>query len=163
MQKLIPCPPPTAAFIDAGLHRSDPESLRSLLSENGYLFVRSLLPADELLRIGKDILALCDRAGWLRPGTDPFEGIVAEGVGPYAESLHPEYDHLYDAIQRLESYHAFPHHPNLMGLLRDLFGEEVLLHPRHIARLIFPKFEKETTPPHQDYIHIQGSKETLTI
>jgi ectoine hydroxylase-related dioxygenase (phytanoyl-CoA dioxygenase family) len=38
----------------------------------------------------------------------------------------------------------------------------VLPHPRLIGRTIFPKRESFTTPPHQDFIPIQGTTETYT-
>jgi hypothetical protein len=163
MAKVLPAPIVTGEFADATPYREDAASLRSLLRETGYLFFRGLLPARNLLEVRREILERCGAAGWLEPGIDPLVGRVRKGVGPFAESLHPEYDRLYDDLQRLESFHALPHHPNLLNLLQDLFGEEVLLHPRHIARLIFPMYEQETTPPHQDYVHIKGTKETLTI
>lgn len=163
MVKTLATPRITGEFFDATPYRNDAPRLKSLLAESGYLFFRGVLPDPELMKVRGEILDLCAQAGWLAPDSDPAEGRIREGVGPYAESLHPEYDDLYDVLQKLESFHALPHHPSLIDLLRDVFGEEVLLHPRHIARLIFPRFEQETTPPHQDYIHIKGSPETLTI
>ena len=33
-----------------------------------------------------------------------------------------------------------------------------LRHPRSIARIIFPDYPASTTPPHQDYVHIQATE-----
>jgi ectoine hydroxylase-related dioxygenase (phytanoyl-CoA dioxygenase family) len=41
-------------------------------------------------------------------------------------------------------------------------GETVLPHPRNIARLMFPTTANAPTPPHQDYVHIQGTKAVYT-
>ena len=41
-------------------------------------------------------------------------------------------------------------------------GEAVLMHPRHIARMMFPVESTAPTPPHQDHIYIQGAKAVYT-
>jgi ectoine hydroxylase-related dioxygenase (phytanoyl-CoA dioxygenase family) len=41
-------------------------------------------------------------------------------------------------------------------------GEAVLMHPRHIARMMFPVKSTAPTPPHQDHIFIQGAKAVYT-
>ena len=48
------------------------------------------------------------------------------------------------------------------GLLEKLLDGPVLPHPRLIGRTIFPKRESFTTPPHQDFIPIQGTTEDYT-
>jgi ectoine hydroxylase-related dioxygenase (phytanoyl-CoA dioxygenase family) len=40
--------------------------------------------------------------------------------------------------------------------------EQVLVHPRHIARMMFPTKANAPTPPHQDHVHIQGTKTVYT-
>jgi len=47
----------------------------------------------------------------------------------------PVYMAAYDEIQRLEAFHALAHQEPLLAALRSLFGEEVLVHPRNIARV----------------------------
>ena len=42
-------------------------------------------------------------------------------------------------------------------------GGETLPHPKKIARLWFPQYLEHTTPMHQDFVHFQGSLETLTF
>jgi ectoine hydroxylase-related dioxygenase (phytanoyl-CoA dioxygenase family) len=74
----------------------------------------------------------------------------------------PEYMAVYDQVMKLESFHALAHDPAMLAMYRELLGEAVLVHPRNIARIIFPRNTKFTTPAHQDYIHIQGTPETFT-
>jgi len=59
--------------------------------------------------------------------------------------------------------HALKLHPNVMELFEGLFGEPVLAHPLLIPRCIFPQRPDFTTPSHQDYPHIQGTTETLSL
>ena len=68
----------------------------------------------------------------------------------------------YDDVQRLESVHRLPHHARLLALYRTLFGGDMLVHPRHIIRLITPHRAMVPTPPHQDFPLIQGTSNTWT-
>jgi len=63
----------------------------------------------------------------------------------------------------LEDLHALKHHPAIVSLFESLFGEPVLVHALAIPRNIFPQRSDFTTPPHQDYVHIQGSTSTYAI
>ena len=59
--------------------------------------------------------------------------------------------------------HALKLHPNVIGLFERLFGEPVLAHPLLIPRCIFPQRPDFTTPSHQDFPHIQGTTETMSL
>ena len=68
----------------------------------------------------------------------------------------------YNDVQRLERIHRLPHHPRLLSLYRILFKQEVLVHARHIARMITAHKNVFPTPPHQDFPLIQGTSNTWT-
>ncbi|MCX6366984.1 MAG: phytanoyl-CoA dioxygenase family protein [Armatimonadetes bacterium] len=68
----------------------------------------------------------------------------------------------YNDVQKLESVHALPHHPKLLALYKTLFADEVLVHARHIIRMISPHPAVFPTPPHQDFPLIQGTQNTWT-
>lgn len=76
------------------------------------------------------------------------------GVGVHNEA--------YLQVQKLELFHRLAHHPNLIRLYEILFQAPVLPHPRHIARLMLPAPFNSPTPPHQDFIHIQGTRNVWT-
>src|SRR5262249_40042659 len=97
---------------------------------------------------------------FLSPGTPLEAGIARPGVA--CRENDPDYMAAYDDIQRLEAFHALAHEPALLEPLRRLFGEEGLVHPRNIARVMVPNNNTLTTPPHQDFIHIQGTVEPYT-
>lgn len=142
-------------FRDSGGLVARPEALRAAAAEDGYLFLRGLLPASDVLDLRSAILTLCVEAGWCTP-----EG-RATGVGPYIEG-QPEFMAVYDRIQRLEPFHRLALHPALLGLYRTLFGEEPLAHPRNIARVMFPANNQHATPAHQDALYIHGTDQTWT-
>ena len=159
-------PPPTrvaSGFYDATPLLGDPDALRARSDEDGFLFFRGFLPVEPVLELRRQILAIVGRYGWLRAGTDPMEGIAdleavaasdAQDKTLYAIGVTAD---AYRDIQCLELFHALPHHPKLLALYESLFGEAVLPHPRHIARVLLPSPSLAPTPPHQDYIYIQGT------
>lgn len=146
----------------------NPAALRARADEDGFLCFRGMLPRATVLELRRQFLEVLSRFGWLATdggiedgrvnrdavdGEDP-EAMVAQGVGvnnvAYAE------------IQKLELFHSIPHTPRLVALYRKLFDEEVLVHPRQIARLVLPASFNTPTPAHQDFLHIQGSQVAWT-
>ncbi len=159
---------PTTEFLDSTDLLNDPPALRARADELGYLFFRGLLPVDELIDVRRRILQVLDRRGWILPGTDPMEGRADKAA--YAAVPQEEIDfcgvgvgaEAYREIQHLEAFHQLAHHPRLLSVYQTLFGEPVLPHPRNIARIVIPTDHDLPTPPHQDFIHIQGSKDVWT-
>lgn len=138
----------------------DPSRLRDVATTEGLLFFRSLLDAQEVLAVRRDILSLCAEAGWLEPGTDPQLGIAAPGSA--CVEPEPEFMRVYNQVMRLESFHGLAHAQPLIRLFGALFQEPALVHARNIARIIFPNNTKHTTPAHQDFVHVQGTENTWT-
>jgi ectoine hydroxylase-related dioxygenase (phytanoyl-CoA dioxygenase family) len=147
-------------FVDSSTLLGAPEALRERAARDGYLFFRGLLSDAAAREVRREILEVCARRGFLRPGSPLDDAVAADGVR--LREGDPEYMAAYDEIQRLEAFHALAHQPPLLRALRELFGEEVLVHPRNIARVMFPQNNLFTTPAHQDYVHIQGTEETWT-
>ena len=156
-------------FIDSSdlLNQGNFGALRQRGSEEGYLFFKGLLPAEAINHVRADMLAVVDRYGWRQRGQDPLGGFLnldalyqvrddemRSDIGVTHEAYHD--------VQRLQSFHALPHHPNLIALYAGLFGDEVLVHPRHIARMITSHPVMHPTPHHQDFPLVQGSPNTWT-
>lgn len=149
------------------LEEGDFEALRARATEEGYLFFRQLLPKEDLRELRLALLGVVDRFGWLDPDAPLEDGVVDVGalnrvpreamrldIGVSAEA--------YDAVQHLEVMHRMPHHPRLLELYRGLFDRDVLVHPRHIVRMVTPHRDMVPTPQHQDFPLIQGSANTWT-
>ena len=138
----------------------DGEELRRRMDRSGYLFFRGLLDPDQVRDLRRDVLEVCERGEWLKEGA-PLEDGIANGERIYLEP-EPDYLEVYDRVQRLESFHRLAHSPEILDIMEKLVGEEVLPHATKIARLMFPQSNQYATPPHQDFVHIQGSTETYS-
>ncbi|HEY2176429.1 MAG TPA: phytanoyl-CoA dioxygenase family protein [Mycobacteriales bacterium] len=160
--------PGTVEFLDSTDLLDDPVALRDRAAELGYLFFRQLLPREEVLGVRRSMLGVIADHGWLERGSEVMEGIADRtamsrvpreeidfcGVGVPVDA--------YREIQHLEDFHRLSHHPNLLRVYRILFDRPVLPHPRNIARVMIPTDDSVPTPPHQDFIHIQGTKNVWT-
>ncbi len=138
----------------------DGAALRERMSGDGYLFFEGLLDRDAILEVRRSITQLCAEAGWISPNADLMDAIATPGT-KWVEP-QPEFMAVYNRVMRLECFHALAHQPAISKVVGQITQDQVLVHPRNIARIIFPDNEKYTTPAHQDYIHIQGTEQTYT-
>jgi ectoine hydroxylase-related dioxygenase (phytanoyl-CoA dioxygenase family) len=156
----------TGEFVDSTDLLGDPASLRDRAGRDGYLFFRGLLPASDLAELRSDMLAIVEQNGWLETGSGVDDRIDAQALDRVPDEemrLDVGVTHAaYDQVQKLESFHRLPHHPRLLSVFEALFGEPVMVHPRHIARMITPHRAMVPTPPHQDFPLIQGTTNTWT-
>ena len=150
-------------FLNSTPLLSSPKALRARAERDGYLFFKGLLPREPLLEVRRQILEIVARNGWLKKGTKPMDGIGDLDAIARSDKLDPSLKYIgvgkqaYIDIQKLELFHALAHHPRLIALYRALFQGAVLPHPRNIARVLLPAPSFAPTPPHQDYIYIQGA------
>lgn len=145
-----------APFVPSTDLLADPSALRARAQADGYLYLPGLLPAKAVNRLRAAVLQAAGDAGWCDGA-----GLAAPGVVPAVEG-DQAFMAVYDQIQRLEAFHALALHPALLGLYRLLFEEEVLAHPRNICRVMFPRNNPYATPPHQDFLHVRGARDTWT-
>lgn len=137
----------------------DADALRERLGRDGYLLVRDLLEPPRIGDVRRQVFDVLGRAGWLDedatlevPSPSPLA--VREGAEGYLDA--------YVGIQKLQDFHELAHDPAVIGLITGLIDEQLLVHPRKIARTSLPH-DDEYTPPHQDYRLIQGSVDSLTV
>jgi hypothetical protein len=147
-------------FTDSTRLAGDPAALRARLAEDGYLFLRGLLPREAVAAVQREVGAVVREAGWLRADA-PVEAALADQAG-FCVDPEPRYLEVLRRINRLESYHALKHHPALLGFLEKLLDGEVFPHPRVLMRNIFPARETYTTKAHQDFPNVQGTTEVYT-
>jgi hypothetical protein len=138
----------------------DGEELRRRLADEGYLFFRKLQSRDKLLALRNDITRVLMEGGWLCAGTDPMLGVA--DLSQRCTEGDLAYNEVYFRIQRLESFHRIPHEPELMDVTERILGTKAIPLPGKKARIWFPQFVEHTTPLHQDFVHYQGSVQTLT-
>lgn len=147
------------SFVESQNFLNQPEVLRQRLEENGYLFFRNLLDHEPLLNVRRQMLEICRKHGWLLNGSDMMEG---HGRAD-AYTGYFEFTPVYRDIQLLEDFHALPHHPKIVNTLTAVLGGTIFPHPRNISRITLPGSLKMTTPPHQDYVFIQGTRRVYTV
>src|SRR5438552_9109386 len=153
--------PTTAELRDSNELLGDCAALRRRFREDGYLLFRGLLDRVRLRQLHGDILRVISGHGWTAAGTDPSDAVPSE---PARSHAGPGWRDGYIAIQQLESFHRQAFAPAVLAMLADLYGiatDEVLPHDQRIARVIWPD-DTLTTPPHQDYTHIQGTSDSAT-
>jgi ectoine hydroxylase-related dioxygenase (phytanoyl-CoA dioxygenase family) len=145
----------------------NPAALQQRAIEDGYLFFKKFLPKDEVAALRADMLGVVEKYGWRQKGQDALGGVIDVDALNQVPEEKMRTDigvstEAYNDVQRLERFHRLPHHPRLLGLYRTLFGKEVLVHARHIGRMITAHKNVFPTPPHQDFPLIQGTSNTWT-
>jgi ectoine hydroxylase-related dioxygenase (phytanoyl-CoA dioxygenase family) len=148
--------PALVPFADSRDLLDNPDALRARFDEDGYVFLKGVVDKDMLEDVRSRIVAICAAHEWFKPGTDPIDAITF--TEPCVEGEERYFD-VYDEIQRMEAFHAVPHHPTVRSFMTALLGDSAFPHPLSIARLSFPSNEQWTTPPHQDHPNNQGTED----
>jgi hypothetical protein len=128
----------------------DADALRARFADDGYLLVRGLVDVDCVGRLAASVLAILDDQGLQAGGADAVDRFRATRSSYYT------------AVQRLEIFHALAHDPALQRVVRALVGDDAFVHPRKLLRALLPDIPELTTPPHQDFPYIRGTKRTVT-
>ena len=147
-------------YNDSTAIAADGAELARRMERDGYLFIRGLLPAAIVEDLRLKFLAIARDSGWVKTDA-PLAEAIADQNG-FCVEPEPNYMERYGKMYLLPEFHAMQHRPELLELLERMCGEPVMPHPRLIGRTIFPQREAFTTPPHQDFIPIQGTAATYT-
>ena len=147
-------------FVDSTAIVGDASELRRRMDRDGYLYVKGLLPKMLLEKLRLKWLAILDQEGWLKEGTKVEQGIA--NLQAFCVEPEQPYMEVMTRVLSLMELQAIQHHPDLLALLERLLDGTVFPHPRMIGRTIFPQKVEYTTPPHQDWIPIQGTAQTFT-
>lgn len=138
-----------------------PHSLQDQIGSEGYVLIRDLLPRSDLTQLLSTITQVLHAAGWLMPGHNPLDR--AADINAACGDPDPSFKRTYQEIFNLEPFHALPHHPALVRIMKMIVGEYLLIHPKPIGRLIFPHCERLTVHAHQDYRFMGGDPECFTV
>jgi hypothetical protein len=147
-------------FLDSTAVQDDGPELHKRMERDGYLFVRGLLPGNLLENLRLQLLQIAADGGWVDTKA-PLGEAIAQPNGFCVEPT-PEYMDVYHKMYALPQFHSIQHRPELVQLVERMCGEAVFPHARIIGRTIFPQYEEFTTPPHQDFVPIQGSADTYS-
>jgi hypothetical protein len=141
---------------------TDPAALRSRAQSDGYLYLKNILPAENVRDARRLVFSEIYRAGLLE-GRDSAK--VNKGAWdsiPRNELVGGLPKSLYSNILKIEALHQLTHHKGLLHVWELLFEEEPLVHPNNMPRIVIPGRAINPTPPHQDYPFVQGTTSTWT-
>ena len=148
-------------FHEVQAHDLTQEHLQRELLSKGYVLIRGLLPPADVTNLLGDVSAILSAAGWLQSGHDPLERIA--NLAAACGDPDPSFKRTYREVFSLESFHALPHNAALKRAMKMIAGDQILIHPKAIGRLIFPNCERLTVHPHQDYRFMNGDPECYTV
>jgi len=138
----------------------DSVSLKNEMETYGYVLIRGLIPKADLLPVLDDMVGVARDEGWLMDGATASERTVNPAMACFEPD--PRYKRAANRAFCLERVHALTHHPALVDLMKRLVGPHLLVHPKPIARMIFPNCEAALLHAHQDHSGIAGSAESYT-
>ena len=156
-----------ANFLDSTPLLDRLDLLKARFRTDSYLFFRGLLDRDKIFKLRSQILHKLAGLGWLEDASDPLEakpGTKAHfspGRQKDDVALDGEWYAGYKTIQEIEDFHKLAHDSPLVRLMSQLLGDDLIVHPRKIARASFPGIEYPT-PPHQDCTFNQACPDVLT-
>ncbi|KAI1619845.1 hypothetical protein EDD37DRAFT_660065 [Exophiala viscosa] len=138
------------------------DEIRQRLQDDGYVWVKSVLPREDVLAMREHFFSQFSGTGLLKPGTAPVEGIynaaedvsLHRGVGGGNPQGDEELRRLTDAHTTAQ-YLQFVNHVALRKMVRDITGwdEEVMLH-RTLLRHCVPG--GSSTGIHYDRLFLRG-------
>jgi ectoine hydroxylase-related dioxygenase (phytanoyl-CoA dioxygenase family) len=149
------------AFHEVWAESLTPNDLQNEIGTRGYVLIRKLMPSDAVGSVLADVTRVLTDAGWLLSGHEPLERIADSGAA--CGDPDPTFKRVYQEVFNLESFHALPHQPALRRVMEMVVGEQVLVHPKPIGRLIFPDCERLVVHAHQDYEFMGGDPEFFTV
>ena len=141
-------------FQDSTEFLFDGDKLRDQLSREGYIFIRNVIPRDEVLEVRSRLLAIASEYQWLDSAYPEAEGVVNPELDPNVirgASI--------SAINRMwcdEAVHGLRSHKNVLALFDRIFKEPTIAHPRFTLRHVFPG--SPATVTHQDHVHVGGEE-----
>lgn len=146
-----------APFRDSTKHLHDSEILRVRLAEDGYLFLRGLLPRETILNTRLRLLDKAGQGGWLAADT-PFAAGIANPAAA-CKDPEPRYMAVFRHLWSDEALHRLRIDPTVTALFERIFNQPALAHPMFVQRNIFPQSDgfDFTTGIHQDRVHIGGA------
>ena len=144
-------------FRDSTEYLNDGETLRARLAEDGYLFLRGLLPRQPVLDVRARLLNKAAEGGWLAPDSPIAAGAANSAAA--CKDPEPRYMSVFRGLWSDEALHRLRIDPRVIALFERIFAERALAHPMFVQRNIFPQSDgfDFTTGIHQDRVHIGGA------
>jgi hypothetical protein len=137
---------------------NDPGGLRRRLAEDGYLFFRALLSADEVRAAGRAVLARLQDGGWVDDRAIP--SIQQRAV----DSMDALADPAFRAAVMTAEFNRIAYLPPLRAAVRRVLGAAAFSYPVKVLRAVYP--ERPQARPRGRYVHydygVSGVQDMLT-
>lgn len=140
-------------FHDSTLLICDGDALLHRLNEDGYLFIRGLIPRADITKVRQRLLQTLSSAGWLAPDTDLHEGVISTAAD--SSTLKSTGAAVLSKLWCDEELHRLRTHKNVLTLFETIFKQTVLAHPNFFLRAFLPN--ESATDSHQDKIFVGGA------
>src|SRR3954452_2063729 len=114
-------------FRDSTEQLNDGETLRARLAEDGYLFLRGLLPREAILHVRARLLNKAAEGGWLMPDSPISDGLANPAAA--SDDPEPRYMSVFRGLWSDEALHRLRIDPRVIALFDRIFGEAALAHP----------------------------------
>src|ERR1700761_2450827 len=106
------------------------EEMRRRFNEDGYIFVKNLMPREDVLDMREAYFKHLEPTGILKPGTSPRDGIFNTREDPVVHNGVGGTDlpEAVDRVNKLKSAHTMPfylqflEHPDLRGFVQRFMG-----------------------------------------
>ncbi|SRR5260221_5735289 len=129
-------------FLDSTPLLGDAAALQARASESGHLFFRGLLPGGDVRKVADAVLDEAWSSGWFESAKPTMGEVIPANIEPIIEGPSAPWRRFYCSVYRRRELHALNQHPRLLSALATLFADEVLAHPRVIARVMFPNAQR---------------------
>lgn len=143
------------------LEMTNPAQPRSALREQyeaqGYLWLKGILPRDEVLAFRRRVFAALAEVGMVAEDSDPVDGLFS-GIEQAPGKPHP--NKLLMEIIRWAAFEAFCLAQPIIAFYEDFLEGAVYLHKRKILRYYCPQ-DPHCTGPHYDLVYLRGGTDRL--
>ena len=141
------------------LEPSDPTlpmlQLRKQYQAQGYLWLKGLLPRQQVLALRRHFFETFRASGFLAPGSDPVEGIFS------GQHVPPEtMQNIWAQATQLPAYLALCSSPLIWRFYEEFLGGNIYLHRRKIVRFTTPG-DPNCTGGHYDLIYLRAGTDQI--
>jgi 1-deoxypentalenic acid 11beta-hydroxylase len=139
-------------FQEANEYLGDKERLDALFAEEGYLFFRGVLKAEEVQAAKLDLIRALQKQGVVKAG-------ATEALWTGAGIENIDDSELYGTA----SYQKVLESKHTLQFMEQIFGEPVFMFKSTTLRYALPNDPARVSPPHQDFFFVRFSQTFRTL
>lgn len=151
-----------ARFQDSTTLIDQPLALRNQAEQDGYVFLRDLLPRRRVEALRDVALKSCAELGWLAPDNPPGDVLAKTHLGLGASDDPRYHAFLAQVIPSME-FAVLGENPTLLSVVAAVSGSSVKRRHADICRVFSPDSDQYTTLPHQDHHYLGGPDPGWTV